>query len=123
MNKLDELFQLEFQGETGGSYRFRCETDAGHPLFAGHFPGMPIVPGVCLINVVKRAVSQRLEGAVWFEKIRECKFLSAINPNENKAFDIEFGLNGGQEVRAAIFIGDTQCMKLKATLSHEWKDI
>ena len=123
MNKLDELFQLEFQGEAGGICRFRCQTDAGHPLFAGHFPGMPIVPGVCLLNVVKRAVSQRLERAVSFGKIREAKFLSAINPSENKAFDIEFGLTDGQEVRAAVFIGDTQCMKLKATLSCEWKDI
>ena len=123
MNKLDELFQLEFQGEAGGTYRFRCEVDAAHPLFAGHFPGMPIVPGVCLLHVVKRAVSRRVEREVQFEKIRECKFLSAINPVENKAFEIELRLTDGQEVRAAIFIGDTQCMKLKATLSCGWKDI
>lgn len=123
MNKLDELFQLEFQGETGGVYRFRCETDADHPLFAGHFPGMPIVPGVCLLNMVKCAVSHKLAQEVRFEKIRECKFLSAINPVENKAFDIEFGLIDGQEVRATIFKGDTQCMKLKATVSDGWKSL
>lgn len=122
MNKLEELFQLGFQSETGGIYRFRCETDAAHPIFAGHFPGMPIVPGVCLLNAVKRAVSQKLGCEVLFEKIRECKFLSAINPLENKAFEIEFGLTDGQ-VRAGVFIGDTQCMKLKATLSCGWKDI
>ncbi|SFK27050.1 3-hydroxyacyl-[acyl-carrier-protein] dehydratase [Porphyromonadaceae bacterium KH3CP3RA] len=123
MNKLEELFQLEFQSEAGGVSRFHCKTDAGHPLFAGHFPGMPIVPGVCLLNVVKRAVSQKLDREVSFWKIRECKFLSAINPMENKVFDIEFGLTGEQEVRAAVFIGDTRCMKLKVTLSCEWKDI
>ncbi|SFS53315.1 3-hydroxyacyl-[acyl-carrier-protein] dehydratase [Porphyromonadaceae bacterium NLAE-zl-C104] len=123
MDKLEKLFQLKFQSETGGICRFRCETDATHPVFAGHFPEMPIVPGVCLLNVVKRAVSERLERKVSFGKIRECKFLSAINPMENKVFDIEFGLTDDQEVRAAVFIGDTQCMKLKATLSREWKNI
>lgn len=123
MNKLDELFQLEFQGETGDICRFRCVTNADHPLFAGHFPRMPIVPGVCLLHVVKRAVSHKLECEVRFGKIREAKFLSAINPVEDNAFDIEFRMTEGQEVRATIFIGDTQCMKLKATVSGEWKSL
>jgi 3-hydroxyacyl-[acyl-carrier-protein] dehydratase len=124
MNELEKLFQLEFQRETGGVCRFRCETDSRHPLFAGHFPGMPVVPGVCLLNAVKRAISQRLGREVTFWKIRECKFLSAINPVENSSFDIEFELTGEQqEVRAGIFTGLTQCMKLKATLFCEWKNI
>ncbi len=123
MATLDELFQLEFQGESEGISRFRCKTDARHPLFGGHFPGMPIVPGVCLLNAVKRAVSQRVGRAVSFEKIRECKFLAVINPMEHPAFDLEFSLAEAPQVRASIFRGDTQCLKLKATLSGEWKDI
>lgn len=123
MGKLEELFQLEFVGETGGISRFRCNTDARHPVFEGHFPGMPVVPGVCLLNGVKRAISQKLGRAVSFAKIRECKFLSAINPLENSEFDIVFEMADGQDVRAGIFTGNTQCMKLKATLSCEWKNI
>lgn len=115
MHTLDTLFELETLHKHENEYHFRCRLNTEHDIFSGHFPEMPIVPGVCLLHAVKLAVSQIVDSDVSFLKIRECKFLSAINPTENSEFEIEFTLDSEKAVKAGIFIGKTQCMKLKAT--------
>lgn len=80
---------------------------------------MPIVPGVCLIHIVKSAISHSRGKEVVLPKIRECKFLSAINPTVDNRFTLDFSLSEENELQAALFVGTTQCMKLKATVSFE----
>lgn len=55
-----------------------------HPAFAGHFPGMPILPGVVLLDAAVHAVSQALGalGAPAGCQISSAKFLSPVVPGE-----------------------------------------
>ena len=58
------------------------EIPAGHPAFAGHFPGYPVVPGAMLLdemlNVIARAHGIDLRN--W--RIASAKFSSAVRPHE-----------------------------------------
>ncbi len=62
---------------------------AGHPAFAGHFPGQPMVPGALLLDAALHAIAQAQAGAssadarpqvVW--QIASAKFLSPVQPGE-----------------------------------------
>ena len=51
----------------------------GHPVFAGHFPDQPIVPGAWLLDQVLYAVAE--PGiAAW--SLASAKFLSPVAPGE-----------------------------------------
>lgn len=52
-----------------------------HPAFAGHFPGMPILPGVVLLDAAAHAVSQA-QGITTRCQISTAKFLSPVGPGE-----------------------------------------
>ncbi|MBH2009253.1 MAG: hypothetical protein I8H71_06095 [Xanthomonadaceae bacterium] len=56
---------------------------ADHPAFAGHFPGMAILPGVLLLDAAVHAVSQALgaSGPAGCQ-ISSAKFLSPVGPGE-----------------------------------------
>ncbi len=54
--------------------------DAAHPIFAGHFPGEPIVPGVMLLEWVVREAAATLACAPERLRIREAKFFEPLKP-------------------------------------------
>ncbi len=63
---------------------------ADHPAFAGHFPGMPILPGVVLLDAAVHVLTQAMrasslpaEGCVPVVcQIGSAKFLSPVGPGE-----------------------------------------
>ena len=61
---------------------------AGHPAFAGHFPGRPMVPGVLLLDAALHAATQARTNAgdgpcpALRCQIASAKFLSPVLPGE-----------------------------------------
>jgi len=56
----------------------RLTVDAANPIFAGHFPGRPILPGVLLIEAVAQTAAVMM-GAVTPEATMESALLASVN--------------------------------------------
>jgi 3-hydroxyacyl-[acyl-carrier-protein] dehydratase len=76
--------------EPGQSIEARTSFDADDPMFAGHFPGNPLVPGVILTEALAQAAgiaaaSGHPESAApmfLLSAIRTMKFFKAVRPEE-----------------------------------------
>ena len=55
--------------------------NANHPIYQGHFPGNPVVPGVCQIQMVKELVEKTVSHKLRLTESDNIKFLAMINPN------------------------------------------
>jgi 3-hydroxyacyl-[acyl-carrier-protein] dehydratase len=55
---------------------------ADHPAFAGHFPGMPVLPGAALLDAVLHLLEEdlALDPAQW--QITTAKFLQPVRPGD-----------------------------------------
>lgn len=62
--------------------QMRLPIAAGHPAFAGHFPGMPIVPGVVLLDEALHAIGAALGIDLSACQVSSAKFLSPVRPGE-----------------------------------------
>ncbi|WP_457034269.1 3-hydroxyacyl-ACP dehydratase FabZ family protein [Kitasatospora sp. P5_F3] len=65
-------------GEFTGSYTVRAD----ETVLRGHYPGLPIFPGVCLLECVDQAVRQSVAGLgePVLAEVESCRFLAPVFP-------------------------------------------
>lgn len=88
-----------------------------HKIFDGHFPLHPVVPGVCLLQIVKEVVETALHKEIFLLKAVEIKFLKVINPNQNKVLQLMLSYltneDGTLHVEAKLAEANFICFKFK----------
>jgi 3-hydroxyacyl-[acyl-carrier-protein] dehydratase len=67
---------------------------ADHPALAGHFPGVPILPGVLLLDETLRALEADPALAARHWHIGRAKFLKPVRPGETLLLEQEPLPNG-----------------------------
>jgi 3-hydroxyacyl-[acyl-carrier-protein] dehydratase len=85
------------------TYRCVLRIAADHPALPGHFPGLPIVPGVLLLDCVLNEAERWLGRAVRTTGLRQAKFSNMLLPEQ--AAELELQLSD-HELRFAIARAD-----------------
>jgi 3-hydroxyacyl-[acyl-carrier-protein] dehydratase len=71
-----------------------------HPVFPGHFPGHPIVPGVLLLDWAQAAIEAQLGQR--FQALAEAKFHSPATPADGLELHFEVSASAVRfEIRSA----------------------
>ena len=91
--------------------------NANHKIFEGHFPNQPVVPGVCMMQMVKEIVEQILGKETNLVKATDMKFLAVINPQVNNLIHTSIkyspGENGKINITASLFKDELIHFKFK----------
>jgi len=108
-----EVIQLT-PGADGGEARVRfAGTD---PVFIGHFPLAPVLPGVVLIDAAVRLVSRVMKHPLRLERLSSVKFCNAVLPDEEIGFSFkgtpEADSSGRIKVRGRWFRGAEKIAEL-----------
>ena len=91
-----------------------------HPVFEGHFPGQPIVPGVCMMQIVKEIAEVTFEQKLRLVKANDLKFLNVIDPRENKILELQLNYtrnNAAINVLATLSKDSAICFKFNGVFS------
>ena len=83
--------------------------NSAHAIFKGHFPNIPIVPGVVLIQIVKELIGNELNIRLKMFEAKNIKFLDYINPFEIEELQFEFFIKENEDAT----------LKVQATISSE----
>lgn len=94
--------------------------NTSHKIFDGHFPGQPVVPGVCMMQMMKEIMEQVTGKKMDLIKSSEMKFLAIINPLENNHIQATLKYapdeNGKLIVSATLFKDQLTYFKFKGLL-------
>jgi 3-hydroxyacyl-[acyl-carrier-protein] dehydratase len=60
-----------------------------HEIYKGHFPGNPVVPGVCLTQLIKEVMEASENKELSMIYADNIKFMSVVNPEVNNRLQID----------------------------------
>ena len=83
------------QREADGSAVLEFRFAAGDPVFAGHFPGRPILPGVFQMEMVRVAAELVLGQKFIVREIAKARFQRPILPDETIRLALKLSEKGG----------------------------
>lgn len=104
--------------EPGVSVKAELDVDPALPLFAGHFPDYPVLPGVIIMEALAQAASfsilveREAEGTLgFFAGIDNAKFRNQVRPGDTLTLEATIVKSSRRmcvaEVKASV--GDTVC--------------
>jgi 3-hydroxyacyl-[acyl-carrier-protein] dehydratase len=93
-----------------------------HDIFKGHFPSIPVVPGVCMMQAIKEITALQTGNKLWINKASQLKFINPINPQKTPSvlFIINYTrVDDVLEINAELRNPPLVFFKMKATLSFQ----
>ncbi|MEP6748912.1 MAG: 3-hydroxyacyl-ACP dehydratase [Bacteroidota bacterium] len=97
------------------------ELNADHEIFHGHFPGQPVVPGVCMMQIVKELMETVTGKTLRLHTGLDLKFLSVIDPGRNSIIHAEINYSilatGDINATARLFYSETTFFKFKGVFT------
>lgn len=67
-----------------------------HKIFGGHFPGNPVLPGACTVQIIKETIEEVTGQILFLTDAPVIKFQSFVNPEINNELDIDLIINRGE---------------------------
>ena len=114
---LNNFFTISDIETTGFEIKAGLVINAGHKIFEGHFPNQPVMPGVCMMQIVKEIVEKVLEKKTNLIKANEMKFLAIIDPQVNNRIQATITYandeNGQIKVIGSLYKGELVHFKFR----------
>jgi 3-hydroxyacyl-[acyl-carrier-protein] dehydratase len=90
-----------------------------HDVFKGHFPGNPIMPGVCMIQIIKEPTESITKSTLMIQTLSNVKFMALINPEATPELRLELDVVISEDnlvkVKNTTYFNDTVALKLSNT--------
>ena len=99
---------------------FLCELKPDCDVYRGHFPGKPVSPGVCNIEMIRECTEMLVGEDLLIDTIKQCRLTAVASPSVCPKVDVSVSvarLEGTQNYNVVATIRDAEqsYMELKGT--------
>jgi len=121
INDFYKITETDYTIEDPGSFTTKIELNDKHEIFNGHFPGNPVVPGVCLIQIIKEVLENTLKRELFLFESSNIKFISVVQPQINKILNLGYSVvqeNDFFQVNVLISFAEKTFVKFKGVFRN-----
>lgn len=114
---LQDFYKILSEEKVSDSkYTITILVNEKHEVFKGHFPGNPIMPGVCMIQIIKELTESITKSSLMIQSLTNVKFMALINPEVTPELRLELDVTTTEEglvkVKNTTYFNDTTALKL-----------
>jgi len=116
-DKTDALFKITKLEHSDSVISATLDINKDCDIFNGHFPDHPVVPGACMLQIVKEVLEDALNTTLQLKKADYLKFMAMIDPGNTQQVLLDlaykFDEEGDINVVAKLMAGEVICFKLQ----------
>ena len=115
---IEGLYKVTATENTSEGILAAVHLNKNHEIFKGHFPGNPVMPGVCMIQIIRELTEEAIGKDLFLTVSSNIKFMAIINPEKNPDLKLTIDINeenGEVKVKNTTLYDDTVALKLNAT--------
>jgi len=113
---LTDFYTLEsYEQAENGNFTAYITLNKDHDIFNGHFPGNPVTPGVCMMQIVKELTEEFTSSKLFLQSASNVKFMAIINPFETPDLKLQLDINATEnevKVKNTTSFGETIALKM-----------
>ena len=121
------LYSVREEGDgakawSGGKFRLSLLEDC--PVFKGHFPGFPVLPGASIIEIVRELASGMAGREICFSAMRSVKFMRMISPEDSLSVTVDMDTENSS-LHSSVSVNGEECVKINAVFNYPdmpWQD-
>ena len=119
---LNNLYTIQSLSVSDNQIQAAINLQTDHAIFNGHFPGQPVLPGVCMMEMVTEVMGVHLNKSYRISGGPLIKFLRMIDPRIHPLIHLEIKYQISSlsiSTNGRIFSGSEVFMKFQLTLIPE----
>jgi 3-hydroxyacyl-[acyl-carrier-protein] dehydratase len=113
----DNLFKISKLVHDEGLISASLDINKNCDIFKGHFPGQSVVPGACMLQILKDVLEKGLDVSLMLKKADHLKFIVMIDPVDTQKVILDIVYKFIDEVdvniTAKLMSGDVVCFKFQ----------
>ena len=116
----NELFKVDKLEHTDNIIKADVSINQNCSIFKGHFPGQPVVPGACMLQLVKEVLEDALGQSLQIQKAGNLKFIAMVDPVKTVSVQLEISykfINGTVSITGKLSDRGRVCFKCSAIVT------
>lgn len=113
---LTDFYTLQsYEKAENGGFTAHILLNKDHDIFKGHFPGNPVTPGVCMMQIVKELTEEFIGRKLFLKTASNVKFMAIINPFETPELMMILNISESEtevKVKNTTSFGETIALKM-----------
>ena len=112
---LKDFYKVNTLETVEGKTTAAITINKNHEVFKGHFPGNPVTPGVCMMQIIKELTEEIVSEKLFMQSSSNIKFMAIINPEKTPDLVLTLDISKtdeGYKVKNVSKFDDTVALKL-----------
>lgn len=117
---IKDYYIIESVAQQEGKAVFQISLNPQCQVYEGHFPGEPVSPGVCNIQMIKECAEQVAGKSLFLSNLQQCRLTTLVTPLAHPQVEVTIQLEekgGAYKLKATLGKGEEIYLDLKAELN------
>ncbi len=102
MSATNDLFNFEKIEHQDSTILVTLLVSKDSKILEGHFPGHPVVPGACMLQIVKEVLENSFNQALILKKAEQLKFMAMIDPSNTQSVQLDIDYKSLEDGNVAV---------------------